>query len=124
MSDQDAALSKMSKYLLSGSEMLQDSCPDCLIPLLKSKDGTIFCASCGRKVIYASEAEADNIEQNFTSQELSGQIYHQLEAILLGKLDFLTNQAAANAELKELDELLGLIERVLSILDQVKKQKQ
>ncbi|MHA2365359.1 MAG: Sjogren's syndrome/scleroderma autoantigen 1 family protein [Candidatus Hodarchaeales archaeon] len=123
MPKREAAIAKMSKYLLSGAEMLQDSCPDCKVPLIREKNSKNppFCAGCGKKVVYASESEVKQIEQEFTSRNHISQVFNNLEAILLGKLEYLGNQAAA-ANQKELEEIVRLMNSILDLIERLKKQ--
>jgi len=122
MSDREAALAKMSKHLLSGAEMLQDSCPDCNVPLLRDHENNIFCASCGRKVIYASGAEAEKLEQDISSKEIGNQVFTQTEAILFGKLENLANQIATTTE-DNLANVLELMDQTLTIIERLKRIK-
>jgi uncharacterized Zn finger protein (UPF0148 family) len=49
--NRDEQIQEMSKLLLSGATLLNDSCPDCHVPLFR-KGETVFCSSCGRKAVY------------------------------------------------------------------------
>jgi uncharacterized Zn finger protein (UPF0148 family) len=50
----DSVTKKMGDYLLKGWTMLQDSCPQCAVPLMKKDDNTI-CVSCGASIIRPEE---------------------------------------------------------------------
>lgn len=122
MSNKEAALAKMSKYLLSGAKMERDNCPDCNIPLLRDHENNVFCANCGRKVVYASEAEAEQLEKDYYSKEFGNQVFTQVEAILFGKLEYLANQIATTTE-DNLAEFLQLIDQILTIIERLKRVK-
>ena len=113
--DNRTELSKMGKLLLSGATMLNESCPDCKIPLFK-KEGKIFCPQCERKAIYAKDDnEKRQIEQNLSLEEATS----QLRDILTGKLTFLANQLASSDDLKSINQLLQSIEKVLEIIRRI-----
>jgi len=42
---------KMGEKLLEGWTLLQQSCPGCSVPLMKDKNGTMYCLSCNTMVI-------------------------------------------------------------------------
>lgn len=43
----DDSSSKLAKKLLEGWTMLEECCPDCLIPLMKPRKGPAICVGCG-----------------------------------------------------------------------------
>lgn len=116
----EIALKNMSKYLLQGATMLQDSCPNCSVPLLKLKD-KIFCGGCNKEVIFASEESVQEIENKLTYETESRSILRNAETILLGKLENIINQIS-NQQEDELLKSLEIIEKLLSLLFQLKEQ--
>lgn len=50
---------KLGPYLLSGWTMLEDACPNCLLPLVRNKQKEIICANCG-KDYQSKQTDEDN----------------------------------------------------------------
>lgn len=117
--NQDSALKNMSKYLLQGAEMLQDSCPNCKVPLLKLKD-KIFCGGCNKQVVYANEDTVNDVQHDLTYAAESKAIFKTTETILLGKLENITNKLS-NQQGAELLQLLEIIDRILKLLAELQK---
>lgn len=115
----DVALKNMSKYLLQGATMLQDSCPNCGVPLLKLKD-KIFCGGCNKEVIYATEESVQELENKITYDTESKTILRNTETILLGKLENINNKII-NQQGEELLQSLEILEKLLSLLQLVKE---
>ena len=94
----DIALKSMQKYLLSGAQMLQDSCPNCNIPLLKYKN-RIFCSNCGKDAVYVeSTEEIKAFQEANIIKNSEGNIFGELNAVLLGKLSSLTHQLESETD--------------------------
>ena len=72
-------LKNLSKYFLQGAELLQDSCRNCGVPLLKLKC-KIFCGGCNKEVIYATEETADELEHKITYNSESKTIFRTTES--------------------------------------------
>ncbi|MHA1512854.1 MAG: Sjogren's syndrome/scleroderma autoantigen 1 family protein [Candidatus Hodarchaeales archaeon] len=111
----EANLSRMSNLLLSGATMLGEACPDCNVPLFKSKD-RIFCPQCERKAVYAKDdTEVRQIEQNLSLNESTS----QLKDILIGKINFLANQLASADDPQQIIPILEMIEKMLVIIQKI-----
>ncbi|MFX0063568.1 MAG: Sjogren's syndrome/scleroderma autoantigen 1 family protein [Candidatus Hermodarchaeota archaeon] len=107
---------QMSQLLLQGATMLKESCPNCQVPLFKLKD-QIFCPSCKKKVIFAkSDTEAEQI-QTASSNEL---IIQQLEAHLYGKIELYSQDLMISEKLSDINQILHVIDRILSVLLKIK----
>lgn len=105
-------IKEMSRLLLSGATLLNDSCPDCKVPLFQ-KGETIFCSSCGRKAVYASsDAEAEQIAQ---STDL-GRTLTDLQSVLQGKLERLLQNLSQEDDLIDIEKLLKVIGALLDLL--------
>ena len=115
----DISLQNLSKYLLQGAEMLRDSCPNCNVPLLKLK-GKIFCGSCNKEVIYATEESVQEIETKLTYETESKSIVRSTETVLLGKLENVTNQLP-NQQGEELLTSLEIIEKIFILLEKIRE---
>ena len=122
----ELALKSMQKYLISGAQMLQDSCPDCNIPLLKYKN-RIFCSNCGRDAMYVESTEDIKTAQETSflkSSEMN--IFGDLNAVLLGKLSLLTHQLASESDPTKMSHILVPINQIIEIslsLKQLADQK-
>ncbi|MFX1537799.1 MAG: Sjogren's syndrome/scleroderma autoantigen 1 family protein [Promethearchaeota archaeon] len=116
MAQKNDQVRQMSQLLLKGATMLQESCPDCKVPLFKFKDQT-FCPSCKKKVIFAkSDTEAEKI-QTSSSNEL---IIQQLEAHLYGKIERYSQDLMMSEKLSDISQILQVIDQILSALLKIK----
>ena len=127
----EQALKNMSKFLLKGDEMLREHCPDCDIPLLKSKkEGTIYCGGCERPVVTeprnGPDPKFENIEQpNSKIQPIDNNEYSKIISssisILFGKLDLINNELASkrsndiDIDIRRMDLILSLIKRLKNL---------
>ena len=110
-----ADMAKMSKLLLSGATMLNESCPDCKIPLFK-KDEKIFCPQCEREAVYVkNDNEVKQLEQKLSFEEST----LQLREILTGKLNYLTNQLASSENMQEMLNILEVIDKIIGIIQKM-----
>ncbi len=113
MSTNQPNMKKLGELLLQGAKMLDKSCPDCNVPLFQMKDGTIKCASCNRKVIFAkSDEEVQVLESRLHQQEAM----LDLLATLHGKAAFLSQEIAIQTDVKELEKLLGVLGSLLDVI--------
>ena len=108
-------MAKMSRLLLSGATMLNDSCPDCKIPLFK-KDERVFCPQCERDAVYVKDNnEIKQIEQKFSLEEST----LQLKDVLTGKMNYLTNQLASSENMQEMMTILDIIDKIILIMQKM-----
>ena len=117
----DIALKSMQKYLLSGAQMLQDSCPNCNIPLLKYKN-RIFCSNCGKDAVYVdSTEEIKAFQEANIIKNSEGNIFGELNAVLLGKLSSLTHQLASETDSAKISLILLPINQIVEIFQSLKQ---
>lgn len=110
-SDQSSDISKMSRLLLTGSTMLADVCPDCNVPLFR-KDKVIFCPKCNRKAVYVtSNDEVKEVEHIHSFSES----IEQLQDILTGKLNYLSQKLASSESYEEMKDILQLVDLIVDI---------
>ena len=108
-------MAKMSKLLLSGATMLNDSCPDCKIHLFK-KDKKVFCPQSERETVYVkNDCEVKQLEQKFSLDEST----LQLRDILTGKMNYLTNLLASSENMQEMLNILEVIDEILVIMQKM-----
>ena len=116
MTQRNDQVRQMSQLLHKGATMLQESCPDCKVPLFKLNN-QIFCPSCKKKVIFAnSDIEAEKI-QTTSSNEL---VIQQLEAHLYGKIERYSQDLMTSEKLSEINEILQIIDQIVSVLLKIK----
>ncbi|GLD99427.1 hypothetical protein PINS_up008146 [Pythium insidiosum] len=67
----DQASARLGEKLLQGWTMLATHCPsdDCFTPLMRNKQGQMFCVGCGRFVITEEEAQKQQQEQQQQQQQ-------------------------------------------------------
>ncbi len=53
------SLEKGAEILLKGGTMLQIACPVCKDPVYKLKEGSMFCVTCDRVVIYENHIDSN-----------------------------------------------------------------
>ncbi len=107
----------MSSLLLSGAILLNESCPDCNIPLFQKND-KIFCSSCNRRVFYVtSENQANQISQ----AEDVKMTFNDLQAVLQGKLGWLITKIPEEQDLDELERIFKSIKLILDLFKQIRE---
>ncbi len=55
--EESKALKRAAKLLLEGAVMLRESCPRCVSPLYRMRDGTLYCSSCDQRVVREEETK-------------------------------------------------------------------
>ncbi|KAG9396263.1 Sjoegren syndrome/scleroderma autoantigen 1 [Carpediemonas membranifera] len=67
---ESAAQARFSRWLLGGWTMTAKNCPSgCSMPLMRNKDGHLFCPVCEARVLTEAEAKAAGLEQQADEQE-------------------------------------------------------
>ncbi len=118
MSRKQPNMRKLGELLLQGARMLDRSCPNCNVPLFQLKDGTVKCASCNRKVIFAkSDEEIQVLESRLHQQES----ILDLLATLHGKAAFLSQEIAQRTDIDELERLLSVLGVLLDVIYKAQK---
>ncbi|MFX1250388.1 MAG: Sjogren's syndrome/scleroderma autoantigen 1 family protein [Promethearchaeota archaeon] len=116
MAQRNDQVREMSQLLLKGATMLQESCPDCKVPLFKLKD-RIFCPSCKKKVIFAkSDTDVVKIQASSSNEH----IIQQLEAHLYGKIELYSQDLMMSEKPSEINKILQVIDQILSTLLKIK----
>jgi len=57
MSDENVT-KNMGKFLREGAALLNIACPQCNTPLLRLRDGTMYCAKCNQQVVEQKTAKS------------------------------------------------------------------
>lgn len=117
----------MADLLRKGYTMLNYACPSCKNPIFKSKSGEMFCPACNKPVIFAKE------DKNTSNINLSGikgvlkdnelidntVILNFINDVILKKLKLIADNFNREIELGVFDNYLGLIQKLLEILQQI-----
>ena len=72
------ALERAAKLLLDGAVMLRESCPVCVNPLYKKRDGSLYCSKCDKKVVKEEDLQQ---EKSASSLETSSPIQSKIDAL-------------------------------------------
>ena len=109
MSD-DNVTRRMGKLLREGSALLAQACPQCNTPLLRLRDGTLYCAKCDQAVIEKSAgAEAERPKAGKDALE-------QLNAALLLCLDALCRMLPEQPKLQDIQTFAVLAKNLVDTL--------
>ena len=109
-------IKRMANMLRQGSALTDLSCPVCASPLLRLKDGTLWCAKDEKKVIVVKEGE----EQ---ARVTSAMAMETLEATLLAKVQDLQGKIQRTENMEELQKLSTALSDLLDNLEKIKKMK-
>jgi uncharacterized Zn finger protein (UPF0148 family) len=108
-------IKRMADLLRQGTTLTDLSCPACVSPLFRLKDGTLWCAKCEKKVIVVKEGEE--------SEKASAMAYEKLEATLLAKVQEIQSKIQQTENVEELQKLSTALSELLSNLEKIKKMK-
>lgn len=95
--------------------MTELSCPACVSPLFRLKNGTLYCARCEKKVIVVKEGEE--------AEKAADTAMNKLEATLLSKVQEIQGKIQQTEDVKELQKLSAALSELLSNLEKIKKMK-
>jgi uncharacterized Zn finger protein (UPF0148 family) len=109
MSD-DNVTRRMGKLLREGSALLAKACPQCNTPLLRLRDGTLYCAKCDQTVV--EKAVATAAERSKPSKD----ILEQLNAALLLCLDALCRMLPEQPQLQDIQTFAALAKNLVDTL--------
>jgi len=117
-------LKKMSRELIRGSVMLQESCPVCNTPLIQRKDSEqIYCLSCDKKVI--REKDLDRKKENgrayYSQQKPEAEYIEKLLAMVAGKLESQLFKIAEEENLEELEKKLEIADQLVNLMKSLKE---
>lgn len=82
MSD-DKVTKRMGQLLRKGAALLNTACPKCNTPLLRLKDGTMYCAKCDKEVV------EQKVEAPTAHQEANDELMNLLASKVLASLAIL-----------------------------------
>ena len=105
----------MADLLRQGTTLTELSCPACVSPLFRLKDGTLWCAKCEKKVIIVKEGEE--------VEKAAGGAMVKLEATLLAKVEEMQGQIQRTEDVGELQKLSTALSELLNNLEAIKRMK-
>lgn len=105
----------MADLLRQGTTLTELSCPACVSPLFRLKDGTLWCAKCEKKVIVVKEGEE--------AEKAADAALDKLEATLLSKVQDVQNKIQQTEDVQELQKLSTTLSELLGNLEKVGKMK-
>jgi len=112
---EDKHIKRMADLLRQGATLTDLSCPACASPLVRLKDGTLWCGRCEKKVIVVKEGEE--------TEKASNAAYDKLEATLLAKVQDIQNKIQNTENVEELQKLSTALSELLSSLEKIQKMK-
>jgi len=115
----DKHIKKMADLLFQGAALTDLACPRCSSPLLRLKDGTLWCGKDERKVILVKEGEEKPEETKVTSNDTMG----KLEGTIMTKVQNLQAKIEKTDDVEELGKLTTALSELLNSLEKVRKMK-
>ena len=112
----DAHVKRMAGLLCQGATLTDLSCPVCSSPLLRLKDGTLWCEKDEKKVIIVKEGEEPH-------KPTTGAGLETLEATLLAKVQDIQGKIQRTENMDELQKLTTALSELLDALDKVRRMK-
>ncbi len=104
----------MAELLKQGATLTELACPACASPLLKLKNGDIWCAKCQKKVIVVkAEEEATKV--------VGSMALDNLEATLLTKVQEIQEKMQHTSNAEELQKLGVTLSGLLENLEKTRK---
>jgi uncharacterized Zn finger protein (UPF0148 family) len=114
--DNDKHIKRMADLLLKGATLTDLSCPACGSPLLRLKDGTLWCGKDEKKVVIVKEGEEPPKTTRNTSLET-------LEATLMAKVQDVQGKIERTENVDELQKLTSALSELLDSLEKVKRMQ-
>jgi len=115
----DKHIKKMADLLFQGATLTDLACPNCGSPLLRLKDGTLWCGKDEKKVILVKEGE-----EKAEEPQVSGNVaMDKLEATLMAKVQNLQAKIEKTDDVEELGRLTTALSELLNSLEKVRKMK-
>jgi uncharacterized Zn finger protein (UPF0148 family) len=108
-------IKRMADLLRQGTTLTELSCPACVSPLFRLKEGTLWCAKCEKKVIVVKEGDE--------AEQVAGAAMDKLEATLLSKVQEIQDKIQQTEDVNEIQKLSTALSELLSNLEKVKKMK-
>ncbi|MFX1510011.1 MAG: Sjogren's syndrome/scleroderma autoantigen 1 family protein [Promethearchaeota archaeon] len=110
MSD-DEITKRMGQLLRKGAALLNTACPKCNTPLLRLKDGTMYCAKCDKEVV-EQKAETPKIAQ----QDANDDLMNLLASKVLSSLAILLQSLPENPHTEEIRVFAQTAKDLIEIL--------
>lgn len=109
MSDENVT-KRMGQLLRKGAALLSTACPKCNTPLLRLKDGTMYCAKCDKQVV----------EQRTTPSTIQegerGDVLNQLATKVLTILEDYTRSLPQKPHPEEIRTFAAVVKDLVEIL--------
>jgi UPF0148 protein len=116
MSTKSKDVQKMADLLKQGAALTELSCPACVSPLFRLRNGDLWCAKCQKRVIVVKEGETT--EEATKPIVLSG-----LESTVLEKIQEIEKKLKAETDPTQLEKLTSTLSQLLENLDKIRKMK-
>jgi UPF0148 protein len=111
----DPHIKRMADLLKQGSTLTQLACPACASPLIRLKNGHLWCEKCQKKVIIVKEGEEPKVKQS--------EALDSLEATLMEKIQEIQNKMRHEQNPQELEKLGKTLSGLLENLERTRKIK-
>lgn len=116
MSEESKRLQTMTDLLRQGATLTELPCPVCFSPIFKLRSGDLWCAQCQKRVIVVKEGESP-------TKATSYMLFTSLESTLLTKVQEVERRIREEADVKKLQELVGILSTLLENLERIRKIK-
>ena len=113
--NEETHIKRMADLLRQGTTLTELSCPACVSPLFRLKDGTLWCAKCEKKVIVVKEGDE--------AEQVASAAMDKLEAALLLKVQQIQDKIQQTEDVTEIQKLSTALSELLSNLEIIKKMK-
>ena len=112
----DDDIKRMADLLRQGATLTDLACPLCASPLLRLKDGTLWCGKDQKKVLLLKEGEEPPKPTNNAAMD-------KLEATLMAKMQDLQGKIQHTDNVDELQKLTAALSDLLDSLEKIKRMK-
>ena len=112
--NEDMHIKRMADLLRQGATLTDLSCPACGSPLLRLKDGSLWCGKDEKKVVIVKEGEEPPKTTNNKAMET-------LEATLLAKVQDIQGRIERTENVDELQKLSSTLSELLNSLEKVRR---
>ncbi len=110
-------IKRMAELLRQGATLTDLSCPVCASPLLRLRDGTLWCGKDEKKVIVVKEGEEPPKPPSTNSA------MNKLEATLMAKVEDIQKRIEKTDNIEEIQKLTTALSELLNSLEKVKTMK-
>lgn len=107
---------RMGKLLRGGAALLAKACPQCNTPLLRLRDGTLYCAKCDQSVLEKPAATTPVSEPTLANDALN-----RLNAALLTCLDALCRMLPDQPQLQDIQTFAGVAKDLVDTLRTIRE---